>query len=93
MNPDTTDEVYLRHCLEALDSLPTLPVIALEVMKRALNPAASLEDLAGLIELDPPLTAMVFKVANTPHDGHPGNITSLKAALSKIGYPVLRGSP
>jgi signal transduction histidine kinase/HD-like signal output (HDOD) protein len=91
MNPDATDEVYLRHCLEALDSLPTLPVIALEVMKRALNPAASIENLGALIELDPCLTAMVLKVANAPHEGHPGNITSLKASLSRIGYPVLRG--
>ena len=38
MNPDTIDEVYLRHCLEALDSLPTLPAIASEAIRRALNP-------------------------------------------------------
>ena len=49
MGPDTTDEVYLRYCLEALDSLPTLPVIALEAIKRALSPDASSEDLAELL--------------------------------------------
>jgi signal transduction histidine kinase/HD-like signal output (HDOD) protein len=91
MGPETTDEVYLRHCLEALDSLPTLPVIALEAIKRALSPDASIEDLAEVIELDPPLAAMALRVANAPYDGRAGNITSLKTALSKLGYPVLRG--
>ena len=91
MNPDATDEVYLRHCLEALDSLPTLPAIASEAIQRALSPDASIEDLAEVIELDPPLTAMVLKVANAPYRDRSCSITSLKTALSKLGHTVMRG--
>jgi signal transduction histidine kinase/HD-like signal output (HDOD) protein len=91
MNPDTTDEVYLRHCLEAIDSLPTLPAIASEAIQRALSPDTSIEDLAEVIELDPPLTAMVLKVANAPYQDRSCSITSLKTALSKLGHAVVRG--
>ena len=91
MDTDHTDEVYLRHCLETLHCLPTLPGIALEMIKRALNPNASIEDVAEVVEMDPPLTAIVLRVANTPHHGRTGNISSLKTALSRVGYPVLRG--
>jgi two-component system, NtrC family, sensor kinase len=90
MGPETTEEVYLRHSLETLETLPTLPVVSLEVIRRALSPAASFEDLAEVIELDPPLTAIVLRIANSQPHGRAGNITSLKIALSKIGYPVLR---
>ncbi|MGW8322010.1 MAG: HDOD domain-containing protein, partial [Thermodesulfobacteriota bacterium] len=91
MNPDTTDEAYLRHCLEAIDSLPTLPAIASEAIQRALSPDTSMEDLAEVIELDPPLTAMVLKVANAPYQDRSCSITSLKTALSKLGHAVVRG--
>lgn len=91
MGPDTTDEAYVRHCLETLDSLPTLPQIALETIKRALRPGASAEGLAEMVELDPPLAALVLKTANAPYHGRTGNITSLKTALSRVGYAVLHG--
>lgn len=91
MAPETTDEVYLRHCLEALDSLPTLPGIARVAIRRALSPNTAPEDLAEVIELDPPLCAKMLKAANAPYQGRVGNVTSLKTALGKLGYPVVRG--
>ncbi len=91
MSPDTTDEVYLRHRLEALDALPTLPAIASVAIERALSTESSLEELAEVIELDPPLTAMVLRAANAPDQGRAGSITSLRTALSKTGHGILRG--
>jgi putative nucleotidyltransferase with HDIG domain len=91
MTPDTIDEVYLRHCLEAIDSLATLPSIATEAIRRALSPDASVDDLAEVIELDPPLTALVLKAANAPYQDRSCNITSLKTALSKLGHGAIRG--
>jgi signal transduction histidine kinase/HD-like signal output (HDOD) protein len=91
MLPDSTDELSLRQSIEALESLPTLPVIALEAIRRALSPEASIEGMAELIEIDPALTAMVLRVANTPYHERACSITSLRTALSKLGYAVLRG--
>ncbi len=91
MHPGNIDEVVLRDRLEALDALPTLPVIAAEAIRRALSPDTAVEDLADIIELDPPLTAMVLKAANTPYHHRDSSITSLKTALATIGLPALRG--
>ncbi len=91
MSPDAIDEVYIRHSLEAMDSLPTLPAIASEAIRRALSPDTSMEGFKELIELDPPLAAMVLRVANAPCHRRVHSITSLKTALLKLGPAVLRG--
>ncbi len=91
MHPGKIDEVVLRDRLEALDALPTLPVIAAEAIRRALSTDTSVEDLADIIELDPPLTAMVLKAANAPCPPRGSSITSPKTAIETIGLPALRG--
>ncbi len=84
------DELYFRHLLATMETLPTLPPVALEGIKRALNPAGTLEDLSHIVELDPPLTAKVLQVANTPYYGKSRKVTSLQEAFSILGFPVLR---
>jgi signal transduction histidine kinase/HD-like signal output (HDOD) protein len=91
MLPDSTDELSLRRSIEALESLPTLPVIAFEAIRRALSPETSIEGMAELIELDPALTAMVLRVANAPCQERACSTTSLKTALAKLGHGILRG--
>ena len=86
----SADEVYFRHFLAALETLPSLPPVALEGMKRALKPTTTIQELFGIVELDPPLTAKVLKVANTPFYGKPGRVSSLREAFSILGYPALR---
>lgn len=87
-NPD--DEICLRHVLEVTETLPTLPFIALEGMKRALKPSGSLQELAQIIELDATLTTKILRVANTVYYSNDGRITSLQEALSRLRFPVLR---
>ena len=82
MGQNPADEIYFRHFLATIETLPTLPAIALEGMKRALKPESSTRDLAEIIELDPPLTAKVLKAANntvfvgSPTAGANGDITN-----------------
>ena len=90
MGQHPADEAHLRQHLETLDALPTLPVIALEGMKRALQPAGSIQDLAVIAELDPPMAARILRAANASAFGRPGNVTSLHEALATIGYAGLR---
>jgi len=90
MGQNPAEEIYFRHLLTTIEALPTLPVVALEGMKRALKPSGTLKELLGIVEIDPALTSKVLKVANTPHYGKPGTITSLGEAASRLGYPVLR---
>ncbi|MEW6439786.1 MAG: HDOD domain-containing protein [bacterium] len=90
MGQNTGEEIHLRRLLEVTESLPTLPFIALEGMKRALKPSGSIAELAQVIELDPALTARVLQVANTFYYNPDGRITSLHKALSSLRLPVLR---
>jgi|GEM_PF-362128 len=87
-SPD--DEIQLDREMEGTDSLPTLPFVALEGMKRALRPGGTVLELAQIIELDPSLTARVLRVANTFYYSRDGRITSLQEALSTLQLPVLR---
>lgn len=84
------DQIQLQRKLEGADSLPTLPFVALEGMKRALRPGGTVQELAQIIELDPSLTARVLRVANTFYYSRDGRITSLQEALSSLEFSVLR---
>ncbi len=84
------DEIQLEREMGGADSLPTLPFVALEGMKRALRPGGTVHELAQIIELDPSLTARVLRVANTFYYSRDGRITSLQEALSSLQFPVLR---
>jgi len=90
MGQNPGDEIYLRHLLQVTDTLPTLPFIALEGMKRALKPSGSVQELAQIIELDPSLTAKILRVANTFYYSRDGRVTTLQQALSSLRLPVLR---
>ena len=90
MGQNPADEIYFRHFLATIETLPTLPAIALEGMKRALKPESSTRDLAEIIELDPPLTAKVLKAANNTNYGRSGVVSSLHDAFTLLGFPLLR---
>lgn len=90
MEQNPGDDIYLRHILQVTETLPTLPFIALEAMKRALKPSGSVQEVAQIIELDPALTAKILRVANTFYYSRHGRITTLQQALSSLTLPVLR---
>ncbi len=65
--------------------LPTLPEVALRVRDVAMDPEATMEQLAGVIGNDPSLSARVIKVANSPLMRGSRKIEGLHMALSRLG--------
>ena len=71
--------------LKRLESLPTLPVMAVNLLNLSLDEDSSTADLAGLIAADPALTLKLLKVANSPFYRREREVTELQDAIVLLG--------
>lgn len=69
---------------------PTLPAAVAEVMAIANSSEANFRDVDRVIRQDPVVAARVLSVANSPLYRPPQPITSLRAALMRLGWGILR---
>jgi len=81
-------ELYQKK-LNNLQNLPTLPVIATEIMRIMRNDDYSVSQIQQVIEKDPPLAMKVLKVANSAYYGMKKPVKSLRHALVLIGMRQL----
>lgn len=65
--------------------LPTLPAVAMRVLERAEDPAATLTDFGNLIQQDPALAGKLLRAANSSFYGRPCQVGSIPAALRILG--------
>lgn len=75
----------IAHLLRSLDAFPALPETVTRVRDAMTNPNSSMEDVAQIITMDPPIAAKVLSVANSPAYGFRRQIEDLKLALSLLG--------
>ncbi len=68
-----------------LDSLPTLPHVAAQVMELSMSSKSSVREIAKILETDPALTSKVLKVANSAFYGLKQQVNSLELALVVLG--------
>ncbi|MDX1654789.1 MAG: GGDEF domain-containing protein [Candidatus Competibacteraceae bacterium] len=71
----------LRYCPD----LPTLPIIALQILELGRNPQTGIADVAKLVSLDPALSVKLLKLANSPLYGLRRRTHNLRQALSLLG--------
>ncbi|MDR3630155.1 MAG: diguanylate cyclase [Desulfocapsaceae bacterium] len=71
--------------------LPTPSQLALEIMRLSSNPAASVNDIADIVEKDPALSGKILKYANTALFAAPTPIVSIKKAVIRLGTDVVMG--
>jgi HD-like signal output (HDOD) protein len=74
----------------AIDDLPTIPVVATQVLQLLDDPDISVEEIADLMLTDQVMTARVMKLINSPVYRPAQEITSLKRALVYIGLRHVR---
>jgi HD-like signal output (HDOD) protein len=65
--------------------IPSLPNIAMEVMKLMNNPNVSLMQIEGLVKQDQAMAARIIKMANSSMYRGAVEITSLQQAMARIG--------
>ncbi len=73
-----------------IESMPTLPAVALRVMEVTADPKSSANDLMGIISPDVSLTTKILKIANSPFYGLTRGISSLKHAVTVLGFKEIR---
>ncbi|MHC4267423.1 MAG: HDOD domain-containing protein [Planctomycetota bacterium] len=76
--------------ISKIQSMPTLPTIALRVIEVTSNPASSANDLMEIISPDVSLTTKILKIANSPFYGLTREISSLQHALTVLGFTEIR---
>lgn len=74
----------------AVDDLPTIPVVATQVIQMLDDPNVSVEEIADLMLTDQVMTARVMKLINSPVYRPAQEITSLKRALVYLGLRHIR---
>lgn len=80
----------LRHLIQGLDDLPTLPRTVLRITELINNPTSSARDLARVITDDQVLTARLLRLVNSSFYGFPQKITTVTAAIVLIGFEPIR---
>jgi len=82
----------VRRHIEELYELPPMPAVAQRILRLRADPAASAEDLAAVVELDPSLAAQVIRYASSPFFGYRGRIDSIRDAISRVlGFDMVAG--
>jgi len=71
-------------------SIPTDSSIIGKVIKTLYTPDASANDLAQVMERDPPLTAKILKAANSAYYGSTSSVNSLKRAVVTLGFETIK---
>ncbi len=71
-------------------SIPTDSAIIGKVIQTIYAPDTSANDLAQIIERDPPLTAKILKAANSAYYGASTSINSLRRAVVVLGFDTIK---
>ncbi|MEM6258893.1 MAG: HDOD domain-containing protein [Planctomycetota bacterium] len=71
-------------------SVPTLPVVAMQLLEMTSNPDVALNEIAELIQSDPGLAAKVLKTVNSSFYGLPKPCPSIDRAIVILGLKAIK---
>ena len=82
----TSPELVLAH----LDSLPTLPAVAVRVLQVTADQDSAAADVVRLLRSDQSLTAKILSLAGSAAAGVRGPVTTLDKAVPLLGFATVR---
>ncbi|HJV34527.1 HDOD domain-containing protein [Geomonas sp.] len=80
----------LEKAIMTAGDLPTIPVVAMKVMKLIESESATAEELAKVVAADPAVAARVLKISNSSFYGCQRKIQTLSSAIVILGFSTLR---
>lgn len=80
----------LKHHVEKIKKIPTLPVIAHEILAIIDNDLLSINKLMKIIENDPAISLRVLSAANSVHFGLGTPVKNLNDAIFRIGFDMVK---
>jgi HD-like signal output (HDOD) protein len=81
----TFDKIFLN-----MDRLPTLPGIAMRILKAVQKEEPDLKEIGKIISTDPPLSAEVLKIVNSAFYGLPSKVTTVFHAINLLGINTVK---
>ncbi|MBP6632638.1 MAG: HDOD domain-containing protein [Kofleriaceae bacterium] len=74
---------------KALDSLPTLPLVALKLGELIHSRNTSMKQVVELLQSDPSLSAKLLRLVNSAYFGIPGGVSDIARAVPFVGFNTL----
>lgn len=74
----------IKQRLDKTLEIPPMPETAQKIIKLRVDPQASINDLAKIVEIDPSLAAQVVSWASSPYYNAPGGISSVHDAVVRV---------
>lgn len=74
---------------KAMDSLPTLPIVALQIGDVIHSKNASVNQVAEILRTDPATSAKLLRLVNSPYFGIPGGVSDVARAIPFVGFNTL----
>lgn len=71
--------------LKRANRLPSLPTVAVEILRLFNCPDSSVKELTDTIQTDPAMATRILKAANSPRYCGRGEITDLRMAITRLG--------
>ena len=82
---------FLEEVKDVISSkIPTSPKIATDILKIIYDKSSNVNDLANIIEKDPPITATILKISNSSFYSPITPIDTLKRAIVTLGFNTVR---
>lgn len=75
--------------VKALDSLPTLPIVAIQIGEVVHGKNVSVQQVATLLRSDPATSAKLLRLVNSPYFGIPGGVSDVERAIPFVGFNTL----
>ncbi len=85
------DPKVLRHKVENISTLPTVPAVLKRLSGIIEKPRITLVEISAFISNDPALTTKILKMVNSAIYGFPGRIASVSHATMLLGLNVIKG--
>ena len=83
-------ERSLEGFIGGIENLPTLPGIAIRILKAVQKKEPDINEISDIISTDPPLSAKVLKLANSSFYNLPAKITSVLHSIKMLGLNTVK---
>jgi putative nucleotidyltransferase with HDIG domain len=87
---DDADHTLKRVFGRSIEDLPTLPHVVSQVLEKTRNPDSDLDEVVRLISNDQALVSTYLRLVNSAFYGFNRRITTLKQAITLLGYRSVR---
>ncbi|MCE9573218.1 MAG: HDOD domain-containing protein [Deltaproteobacteria bacterium] len=89
VRPEDAQVEQTTRLAQALESLPTLPLVAFQITELANARTSSVQQIADVLKTDPSLSAKLLRLVNSAYFGIPGGVSEVVRAIPFVGFNTL----